>query len=207
MSIETLSTPKSPIKHLNFTSDFEYDLIYPKSIQELSSIHWTPVDVVRMTMDWLDLSEDMRLLDIGAGVGKFCCIAGKLSKAQIYGVEKRKNLVQIAKQVIKDKKLNNVHMVNANIKDIDFSNFDAFYYYNPFCEQLSIHRMIDNTIEYSPEKFREYENYVINQFNQLPNGTKVVTYYSSNLALPESYRLRNLFFNSQLALWVKSEEI
>lgn len=197
---------KNEIEHLKFTSDFEFDLIYPDSIRELSSIHWSPVDVVRMAVDWLDLKEGTRLLDIGSGVGKFCCIAGELSDAQIFGVEKRIGLVKTAEKTIKKKKLSNVQVIHANITDIDFSDFDAFYYYNPFCEQIAVRNLIDNSIEYSPKKYREYEDFVIGQLDKLPFGTKVVTYYSPNLTLPDSYRLRNLCFNSQLALWIKTEQ-
>ena len=188
-----------------FTSDAEFDQIYSDKIRKLSSTHWTTIDVARMAVEWLDLDINSHVLDIGAGVGKFCAIAGEIAPCKITGVEKRSNLVRIAKKVIKEKGLNNVRIIHSNITQIDFSNFNAFYYYNPFCEQISIHNLIDETIQYSPEKYRMYEDYVLDELEKMPIETRIVTYCSREFALPASYELRNLFFNGNLALWVKNK--
>lgn len=188
---------------LLFMSDSEFDEVYPEHIRKLSDTHWTPIDVARVAIDWLDLDENTHLLDIGSGVGKFCCIAGEMSSAQITGVEKRKNLVRIAEKVIKNKELTNVKILNTNITQIDFKEFNAFYYYNPFCEQISIKDSIDDTINFSQKTYRFYEDYVIDQMDKLPIGSKIVTYYSQEFTLSESYALKNLYFNSNLALWTK----
>lgn len=197
-----IKTKVKPQKLL-FTTDSEFDQIYPENIRKLSDIHWTPIDIARMAVDWLQLDENSRLLDIGSGVGKFCCIAGEMSSAQITGVEKRKNLVAISEKVISKKELNNVRIINSNITQVDFKDFNTFYYYNPFCEQISTKDSIDNTILYSQNKYRFYEDYVIDQLDKLPIGVKIVTYYSQAFTLSESYALKNLYFNSNLALWTK----
>ncbi len=186
-------------------SDAEFDEVYPERIKKLSEIHWTPIEIALMAIEWLELDENSRLLDIGSGVGKFCCIAGEMTDATITGVEKRKNLAQIAEKVIQDKNITNVRILNTNITKIDFKDYNAFYYYNPFCEQIATSDSIDDTISFSQKRFRHYEDYVIDQLDTMPISTRIVTYYSQEFTLPESYELRNLFYNSNLALWVKTK--
>lgn len=192
-------------QRLLFMTDSEYDEVYPEHIKKLSDIHWTPIEIARIAIEWLELDEHSHLLDIGSGVGKFCCIAAEMTNAKITGVEKRKNLVRIAEKVIKEKELSNIQIINSNITKIDFKDFNAFYYYNPFCEQISIQGSIDDTIAFSQVRYREYEDYVIDQMEHLPIGTKIVTFYSQEFTLPETYELKNLYFNSTLALWVKTK--
>lgn len=192
-------------ERLLFMTDSEFDEVYPERIKKLSDIHWTPIEIARIAIEWLELDENSHLLDIGSGVGKFCCIAAEMTSAKITGVEKRKNLVRIAEKVIKDKELSNIQIIHSNITKIDFKDFNAFYYYNPFCEQIAIQGSIDDTISFSQVKYREYEDYVIDQLDQLPIGTRIVTYYSQEFTLSASYALKNLYYNSTLALWVKTK--
>lgn len=188
-----------------FITDSEYDAVYPEKIKELSNIHWTPIEAARIAIEWLELDENSHLLDIGSGVGKFCCIAAEMTPAKITGVEKRKDLVRIANKVIKEKGLHSIQIIHSNITDVEFKDFNAFYYYNPFCEQLSINELIDGTIKFSRDKFRLYEDYVIDQMSLVPIGTKIVTFYSQEFTLPETYELKNLYLNSTLALWIKTK--
>jgi cyclopropane fatty-acyl-phospholipid synthase-like methyltransferase len=122
-----MSNNKVKPQRLLLMSDSEFDEVYPDRIQKLSDIHWTPIEVARIAIEWLELDENSHLLDIGSGVGKFCCIAAEMTNAMITGVEKRTNLVRVAEKVIKEKNLNNVRIINENITKIDFKNFNAFY--------------------------------------------------------------------------------
>ena len=149
-------------------NDTEFDKLYAKKYRKHSDIHWTPVEVAKAALDWLDIKGESRVLDIGSGVGKFCSLGALLTDGQFTGVEKRRELVETAKSTIKNLELRNIQYIHSNITKVDFSQFDSFYYYNPFCEQISISNPIDNTISYSPNKYRMYEDYVINQFTNLP---------------------------------------
>ena len=192
------------IEEYNFTeSDEEFDKVYPKRYQKISKIHWTPIDVIKTALGWLEENDSMKVLDIGSGVGKFCIVGSLLSKHKFTGVEKRNNLFLQAKKTATFFKTENVHFINDNITNVNFHEFDAFYYFNPFCEQIAYSDWIDKIVDYSEEKYTHYVDYVIQELTKLPNGTKVITYCSHDFILPSSYTLRNMKFEGQLLLWIK----
>lgn len=184
-------------------TDKEFDQIYPKRIRELSYIHWTPIEVALLAVQWLDPDSNTKVLDIGAGVGKFCIIAAMQKKAKYFGLEMREDLVNVFQDTIDMLGLGDVQIIHDNVLNVEFKDFDAFYYYNPFCEQIAINGKIDNTIEFSQDKYREYEDYVIDQLDTTKVGTKIVTYCSETFTLPSSYELKNMYFDGKLALWEK----
>lgn len=187
-------------------TDSEFDKVYPKRIISLSNVHWTPIEIAKTALEWLEVNKDSHVLDIGSGVGKFCIIGATLTQGRFSGVEKRPDLVRIGEKVCAEKKLEKVSFINTDITQIEFEKFNAFYYYNPFCEQIAVDDFIDDTITFSQDKYRMYEDYVFSQLAKQPIGTRIVTYCSERFALPSSYSLRNLSFNNSLALWVKLEE-
>lgn len=190
----------------NFTeSDLEFDKVYSCHYQKISKTHWTPVEVIKTAVDWLEGKKAIKILDIGSGVGKFCILGSILSKFTFVGVEKRKNLFLQSKKTAAFFKAENVLFINDNITNINFQEFDAFYYYNPFGEQIAYSGWIDQKPDFSEKKYRHYEDYVIGELSKMPVGTKVITYYSNDLFLPSSYRLRNMMYNGQLLLWIKEQ--
>lgn len=187
-----------------FLSDAEFDSLFNDEIRALSYVHWTPIEVAYKALDWLDVKSTDKVLDIGSGVGKFCIIAGHASRAQFTGVELRKSFIEVASDMAKKLGIENVSFINADINTINFKDYDAFYYYNPFCEMLSEKVLIDNQITYSRESHRAYEDYVYDQLQQLPKGTKIVTYCSPQFIMPPDYDLSELYFEGTLSLWVRS---
>jgi SAM-dependent methyltransferase len=186
-------------------SDAKFDKIYPRRYQDVSKIHWTPVEVIKTSISWFEENKAKKILDIGSGVGKFCVLGSILSKCTFVGVEKRDNLVQQSRKVASFFNAKNVSFINDNITNINFQEFDAFYYFNPFCEQIAYSNWIDKKPNFSKEKYLYYENYVIQELSKMPVGTKVITYCSENLQLHSSYRLSNMMFDGLLLLWVKEE--
>ncbi len=184
--------------------DKQFDALYPKRIQKHSFIHWTPMEIMETTIDWLKLNQNSRVLDIGSGVGKFCLLGAMRSKAQFTGVEKRGDLVEIAEKVKNQLQLENVTFRNDDIVNVPFEDYTAFYYYNPFCEYIAEFDRVDDTITYDPDTYRYYEDYVIDQLDLLPVKTRVVTYCSGTFPLPASYEMRDLLYDGKLALWVKT---
>jgi SAM-dependent methyltransferase len=193
-------------QHISDLNDHEFDYLYNESYRRISNIHWTPIEVVISALDWLNIKSKTKVLDIGSGVGKFCSIGGLTTNGSFTGIEKRYKLIEEAKKINKKLGVKNVKYIQSNITEIDFSKFDAFYYFNPFCEQISINGKIDNLISYSQEKFRRYEDYVIDQFAQLPINTRVVTYCSETFTFPSSYELNGLMHEGRLALWIKTQD-
>lgn len=192
------------IKHERLHTDASFDALYSMAVQKHSFIHWTPYEIIETAIEWLKLNENSHVLDIGSGAGKFCAIGSMLSHATFTGVEKRSDLFDTASKLCKDLQLSNVNFINQDIVNVPFEAYSAFYYYNPFCEYIAEFDRIDDTISYDPDAFRVYEDYVIDQLDLLPVRTRIVTYCSGTFPLPASYEMRNLLFDGNLALWVKT---
>ena len=191
-------------REITGNGDFHYS--YPEYINDLSKTHWTPIDIAEIAIEWLvkDAELKVKILDIGAGIGKFCLAGGLISNALFTGVEKRKNLFNEANIILDKLSINNVEFIHANITEIDFKKYNAFYYYNPFGEQIAVSDWIDKEIVFSEEKLNFYEEFVFNQLDKMPENTKVVTYYSERFYLPKSYQIKNMMFDGELVLWEKT---
>ncbi|MBL4592482.1 MAG: methyltransferase domain-containing protein [Flavobacteriales bacterium] len=194
------------MKQLELYSDIsnqDFDKLYPEYIRSLSNIHWTPIEIIEVAIEWLGAYSGANILDIGSGAGKFCIVGGILSNSKFTGIEKRGNLVSEANKLLKNFELNNVRFINANILNSDFRKYDAFYYFNPFCEQIASCQWIDQNISFSKTKYRLYENYVYSQLLKMPLGTRLVTYCSHDFSPPSSYKIKEMMFNGLLVLWIK----
>lgn len=191
------------MKSTGIIDDASFDALYPEGIKAHSFIHWTPVEIIETALQWLDPKKSTKILDIGSGAGKFCILGSMFSKASFTGVEFREDLVKVARATAKVAGATNVTFINDNIANIDFRDYDAFYYYNPFCEFLAEFDRIDDRITYDPGSFRRYEDYVIEQLEQVPVGTRIVTYCSGTFPLPATFDLKNLLYDGKLALWQK----
>jgi protein-L-isoaspartate(D-aspartate) O-methyltransferase len=65
-----------------------------------------------MMLDFLDVKEDSKILEIGAGSGYNAALLSKLTKNKVIAVERIERLVKFAKENLKDFK--NVHVVYAD---------------------------------------------------------------------------------------------
>ena len=74
-----------------FSSDAAFDSLYPIHIQKLSAIHWTPLSVAVTAARFLAPTKKAHVMDIGAGVGKFCVVGSIFTKGSFTGIEQRKN--------------------------------------------------------------------------------------------------------------------
>lgn len=183
--------------------DDVFDRIYPESIRQVADTHFTPIEVSRYAAQILADGPNTRILDIGAGVGKFCTIASVCSDGYYVGVEQRAGLCQIAEEVCKRYNLERVKIIHANILDISFQDFDAFYFFNPFQENLSVSDKIDDEVPLQRDLYRAYSLYVKTQLAAMPIGTKVVTYHSFLKEIPSSYAMQSSAFNGTLRVWEK----
>lgn len=187
-----------------YVSDEQFNQLYPPSIQELSGRHWTPLAVARKAANFLAIKSEVKILDIGSGVGKFCLGAASFKpNASYYGVEQRNYLLEYAEAARNKLELENVTFINGNFTQLDFGNFDHFYFFNSFYENLAWTNKIDENIQYSTELYNYYNRYLYQQLDQKKPGTRVATFHSLEDEIPESYYVVGSECDNLLKFWIK----
>ncbi len=187
-----------------FSSDMIFNSVYPPHIREVAEKHWTPLEVAMKAADYLASTPGAKILDIGSGSGKFCFIAAQYHpETPFYGVEQRKELVDLCNQLKEDFKLNNISFINKNVTDINFADYDHFYFYNSFYENIEGTQKIDYTVPYSEKLYDYYNLIVYKQLKKMPSGTKVASFHSFGNEMPPGYEIVHSSFENYLQFWVK----
>ncbi|MBC7937606.1 MAG: methyltransferase domain-containing protein [Rhizobacter sp.] len=187
-----------------FSSDEKFHLLYPASIQSLATKHWTPLNVARKAARFLAAEKNVRILDIGSGVGKFCIGAAQSMPNAFYtGVEQRKKLVDHAKNAVNNLGLKNIDFIHGNFTQLNFKNYDHFYFYNSFYENFDFSEKIDSSITYSPELYHYYSRYLLKQLEQKPAGTRLATFHSLEDEVPEDFLVVGTEIDNTLKFWIK----
>jgi hypothetical protein len=187
-----------------FSTDDKLHQLYPGPIRSLARMHWSPLYITQKVVSFLAPHDNVKVLDIGSGAGIFCLAAAFYKPtASFFGVEQRKNLVDHA--VIAQKKLGfkNVHFIHRNFTQLNLAEYDHFYCYNAFFENLDGTDKIDNEIVYSNELYNYYSIYLYNQLEKMPVGTRVATYCSWGDEIPPCYQVAETNFNNLLKFWIK----
>jgi len=116
-----------------FSSDFQFNQLYPTEIQQLAGKHWTPLNLTKKAIQFLVTKDGTKVLDIGSGVGKFCLAAAYYKPgAYIYGIEQRGNLVEYAEEAKNMLGLLNASFIHRNFTQLNLKQYNNFYLYNPF---------------------------------------------------------------------------
>jgi SAM-dependent methyltransferase len=187
-----------------FASDKVFNSLYPKPIQEVAEKHWTPLVVAEKAATFLAASPDAKILDIGSGSGKFCLTAAHCHPLSLfYGIEQRASLVALSNELAEKLKLENVFFICDNITNIDFNNYDNFYFYNSFYENITGTQKIDFSVTYSEELYNYYNRFLFKQLAKKPAGTRLVTYHSFGSEIPSDYEIVHTDYNEFLKFWVK----
>lgn len=187
-----------------FESDTEFHRLYPLEIRKLALNHWTPLEVAKKAAQFLAAEKNVRILDIGSGVGKFCLSAAYfMPNATYYGVEQRKSLIENAEAARQLLRLKNVSFIHGNFTQLDFRNYNHFYFYNSFYENLSGTRKIDDSIDYSSELYHYYCRYLFKQLDQMPAGTRVATFHSLEDEMPPDYHVVGSDDENILKFWIR----
>lgn len=196
MVIEALKL-NAPIK------DEEFDEIYPMSVRKKSKVHWTPIRVASIAAQLLVDRPGVKVLDAGSGVGKFCFVGAVMTKGIFTGIEQRKDLTDLSNDLFEKYGLSNAFAIHSNITSVNFKHYDAFYFYNPFMENLCVSHRIDDAVKLSIDYYKQYIRYVRKQLHELPYGTRVVTYCSNGLKIPLGYCKVATYADGHLDLWIK----
>lgn len=191
-------------KHLFLSTDVAFDYLYPDSIQVLAKQHWTPLHIARLATSFLTSGPPSKILDIGSGAGKFC-LAGACFAPQhyFYGIEQREYVVAAAKSAQKKVGMSNVSFMQGNFTQLDLRQFDHFYFFNSFYENLNDEGRIDNNIDYSEALYKYYVRYLHRGLQSMPKGTRIATYHSLYEEIPLSYDLVDTLEGGNLNFWLK----
>lgn len=187
-----------------FLSDSSFNRLYEDHVFQAAQKHWTPLEVARKVATYLDTHDQVKILDIGSGAGKFCLTAAHYQpRAQFYGVEQRSYLVDLCNNLKAQLELPNVEFIHGNITDVDLNDYDHFYFYNSFYENIEGTQKIDYEVPYS-EKLYDYYNLVLyKKLKRLPSGTRIATYHSFGSEMPDSFQVVQTDFEGYLKFWVK----
>ncbi len=187
-----------------FSSDEQFHLLYPPPIKLLAARHWTPLNVANKAATFLAAEKNVRILDIGSGVGKFCIGAAYyMPKAFYTGVEQRLKLVKLAENAKNNLGLENTTFIHGNFTQLDFKKYDHFYFYNSFYENFALTEQIDNSIGYSTELYHYYAHYLMKQLEKKPAGTRLATFHSLEDEVPEDFLVVGSELENDLKFWIK----
>lgn len=200
----TAVTPANYTIDQLFDADNGLNRLYPVSIQLLAARHWTPLNVARIAAQFLASQNGAKVLDIGSGAGKFC-LAGAYYKpdAFFYGVEQRSDLVGHAQKVCNLLGFRNVRFLHQNLTHLDFKQFDHFYFYNSFYENLTDTEKIDNNVLCSPHLYVYYNRCLYKKLAEMPTGTKLVTFHTMEDKIPADYHVVEEHIGGLLKCWIK----
>jgi len=191
------------LKAKESVSDEEFDAIFPEEVRDYSNRHYTSVYISQRAAKYLAVKEDIQILDIGSGTGKFCLVGAICTNAHFTGVEFRKYQSEIAKECADRYAITNVSFVHANILDINFDEFDAFYIFNPFLENIDTSARMDQLMDGKESDYEVFKKYVHDQLEKKKIGTRLATYWTALSQVPESYELKKSILGDTLKFWEK----
>ena len=190
-------------------TDADFNNIYPPSMQALARQHWTTLHVAKLATEFLTSDPaPVKILDIGSGVGKFCLAAACFApKHHFYGIEQREYVFAEAINAQKKIGISNVSFKHGNFTQLDLRQFDHFYFFNSFYENIHDQGRIDDNIEYSESLYNYYVRYLHSGLQSMPIGTKIVTYHSLYEEIPLCYELIDTLEGGNLNFWMKRKEL
>lgn len=203
---ESSPTDGTGKKVVRLPSDEEFEQVYPARIRAVSAQHWSNVEACHQAAKWLVTRPGTRVLDIGCGPGKFCAIGAMSTLGHFTGVELRRHLCRTARDMLKHYRIKRVQILHANVTEVAFNCFDAFYLFNPFEENLFPIFKIDDEVPIHMELYDRYINYVRRELSGMRLGTRVVTFWGACEEIPPCYECVDTAFDRELQLWVKRRE-
>jgi SAM-dependent methyltransferase len=188
--------------------DEDFDAFYPSDVRARAGVYWTPVSVAARAAKLLATEPGTRVLDVGAGIGKFCIVGAAATDARFVGVEHRERLVAVARAAAADCGVARVRFVHGGLDAVDASEFDAFYFFNPFEENIwGAEDQLDQSVPLSRERFAADIARAERLLAAARPGARVATYHGFGGAMPRGYRHahREPHPRSYLDLWIKAD--
>jgi hypothetical protein len=190
-------------------SDRIFDQLFPEPVRRVSSRFWTPIHVARKAAKILAAGQGP-VLDVGAGVGKFCILGALTTEAEFHGLEHREELVLIANAVIDALGLSSrVRLFHGTLDDVEWPRYAAYYFCNPFEENIFPEgRRYDDLVVLSKTRFEQDTARIERELDTAPLGTRIVTFHGLGARVPATYRLlsEETRGNPLLHAWMKVEQ-
>jgi predicted RNA methylase len=151
---------------------------------------------------------ELKILDAGSGVGKFCFVGSVLSRARFCGVEHRPHFIDLCQALLQQYRLSRVSFLNMDLAALDWTQFQGIYLYNPFQEYKTQYQKIDTSIPLDAVDFNRYVQLTREKLKQMPLGTQVVTYHGFGGQFPSSYvrTTQEFCFRGVLECWKKERK-
>ncbi len=186
---DTSSLIAHRLRRRRLVVDRVFDDIFPYELRRASSVHWTPVEVAMRAAQLLSRGKRSTILDVGAGIGKFCIIAAASVQARVRGVEHRAHFVSVARDAAKKLGVQ-VDFVHGTLDGEDPGAVDGIYMFNPFAENLcSREDWLDDTVELNEARFSRDVARAERFLRDARTGTRVVTYCGFGGKMPDEYAL------------------
>jgi SAM-dependent methyltransferase len=190
--------------------DEAFDRLFPAEVRSKSTRHWTPISVARMAAARLVQHGAVRVLDAGSGPGKFCTVgAATHSLVTFIGIEQRVTLVSVARQVAARLGVRNARFVLGDALARPWTQFDGFYFFNPFTENIWGAQDVFDARSGGPQRrFRTEALRVAQRLRQARHGSVLVTYHGLGGPIPSSYELitEENCGSGHLRTWIKARE-
>jgi hypothetical protein len=122
------------------------------------------------------------------------------------GVERRGDLVDIARGAAIQLGISRATFVHANIDTFSFEGFDGVYLYNPFYEQISQYLdLIDATLERTTTAYGYYVRKTVERLQALKSPAVVVTFNGFGASMPPEFTFLGdePAENDRLEVWIK----
>jgi predicted RNA methylase len=188
--------------------DREFDRFLPDALRRVSEEYWTPLRVALRASDWFHAQNVRSIVDIGAGVGKFCVAMALLSeRVQVTGIEQRGHFVGAARALaLRFGVEARVSFVQGGLREVKRRHADAYYLYNPFAENLVAPAdALDRKVTLSRARHARDIAAAEVIFSRAPVGTHLLIYNGFGGQVPAGYaRIRlDTELPYELALWHK----
>lgn len=188
-------------------SDDAFDALLPADLRRASGRFWTPLSVAVRAAQWFGELGVRRVVDIGAGPGKFCVAAALACPCAFTGIEQRPRLVEAARALARTFGVEGrVRFVEGSFGQVATPPADAYYLFNPFGENvLDEEQQLDHDVELGDGRYLRDILAMERLLDAAPRGTCLVTYNGFGGEVPAGYEAVRVFLGlpTELRAWRK----
>ncbi|WP_437587085.1 hypothetical protein [Sorangium sp. So ce1000] len=167
----------------------DFDRFLPDDLRVVADHFWTPIEAAVRTAQWLDEFDVRSVVDVGSGAGKFCVVAALAGRSRFTGIEQRPRLVMAARNLARVFEIEDrACFVEAALGRADVPRADAYYFFNPFGENLCGREdHLDEDVELGVDRYQRDTAAAEELLNEAPLGTYLLTYNGFGGRVPDSY--------------------